>query len=121
MEEAWKDIDGYEGLYQVSNLGAVRAVERVVRYGRKLNGKGISRFLTKDGYLAVHLSRDGNARQHRIHRLVATAFLENPENMPQINHIDEDRTNNRVDNLEWCSVKYNINYGERNKRVSSQT
>lgn len=106
MIEEWKDISGYEGLYEVSNLGRVRR-----------NGK-ILKPLKDSGYLRAHLSKNGIAKKVLIHRLVAFAFIPNPNNYPEINHKDEDKTNNTVENLEWCSREYNINYGTRNERVS---
>ena len=112
--EIWKDITGYEGLYQVSNLGNVKSLNYNKTGKEKIlkGGKG------KDGYLQVVLCKEDKRKTHTIHRLVATAFIDNPNNLPQVNHIDENNTNNCVDNLEWCNCKYNINYGTRNKRVS---
>lgn len=106
MIEEWKDIPGYEGVYEISNLGRVRR-----------NGK-ILKPLKDSGYLRAHLSKNGIAKKVLIHRLVAFAFIPNPNNYPEINHKDEDKTNNTVENLEWCSREYNINYGTRNERVS---
>ena len=113
-EEIWKDIPGYEGLYQVSNFGRVKSLRRP--YG---NNGGIQwtkeRILSpgkdKDGYLQVNLHCNGKQHQRKVHRLVAQAFLPNMDNLPMVNHKDEDKTNNNVDNLEWCDQKYNINYG----------
>ena len=108
MEEIWKDIEGYEG-YQISNMGRVRSLkynkERFLRE-RKI----------KTDYLRVSLCKNGVAREFYIHRLVAQAFLPNPDNLPQVNHKDEDKTNNHVSNLEWCTIGYNINYGSRNEK-----
>lgn len=120
--EEWKDIEGYEGLYQVSNLGNVKSLEKT-RIG---NGGSIvpvkERILkaSKDskGYLQVKLFKDEKPKTYKVHRLVASAFLPNPDNLPQVNHKDENPSNNRVDNLEWCSAKYNSNYGTRNERVA---
>lgn len=111
MEE-WKDIVGYEGLYQVSTLGRVKSFH-----------KGNTPRLLKphrcsNEYLMVQLSKDGLVTHMLIHRLVAQAFIDNPCNYPQVNHKDEDVTNNRVDNLEWCTAKYNSNYGTHNQRLS---
>lgn len=117
MKEIWRDIEGYEGLYQVSNLGNVKSLN--------YNRTGKERILkaTKDnGYLSVCLYKDGIKKSYKVHRIIALAFLPNPDNLPQVNHKDEDKTNNRVDNLEWCNSKYNNNYGTRNKRSGeSQT
>lgn len=108
MEEIWKDIEDYEGLYQVSNLGRVKRVKtnRVLK-GRK----------DKGGYLVVCLYKNGSKSNKRIHRLVAEAFIPNTDNKPTVNHIDEDKTNNMVSNLEWMTVKENLNHGTRNKRA----
>lgn len=100
MEEIWKDIDGYDGLYQVSNLGRVRRGSRLLRQSNA--GKG---------YLSVTLSLDGHVKRVYVHRLVAMAFIPNPSVSPCVNHKDETRTNNTVDNLEWCTYAYNNTYG----------
>lgn len=114
MKEIWKDIEGYEGCYQVSNFGNVKSLN-YMHTGKeqilKLKTK-------KSGYLQVNLCKDGKIKTYTIHRLVAKAFVENPDNLPQVNHIDEDKTNNRFDNLEWCDQKYNNNYGTHNIRVT---
>lgn len=107
MEEIWKDIEGFEELYQVSNLGRVKRVTT----GRILKSRK-----DIDGYLYVNLCKNGKHKTHRIHRLVAQAFIPNPENKPQINHIDEIKTNNMVSNLEWMTAKENSNHGTRNER-----
>ena len=114
MEELWKDIDGYEGLYQVSNLGNVKSLnynrtgkERILKPGN--NGLG---------YLNVLLCKNGKTKTFKIHRLVANAFIPNPYNKPEVNHKDENKTNNCVDNLEWMTSKENNNYGTRNERIS---
>ena len=109
--EHWKAIDGYEGLYQVSNLGRVKSLkcgkEKILKPGKNTGG-----------YLHVDLYKDGHEKTVKIHRLVAEAFIPNPNNLDTINHKDEDKTNNTVSNLEWMSQKDNINYGTRNKRLS---
>lgn len=113
MEEIWKDIDGYEGKYQISNNGAVCSLEYH-------NTKGIKRkgFLkpAKDskGYLRCALSKENKLRTFKIHRLVAQAFIPNPLNLPQVNHIDGDKTNNCVSNLEWCDNSYNQRHAYSN-------
>lgn len=108
MEEIWKDIAGYEGLYQVSNLGNVKSFF-------DNNGKRRDHILSggndTDGYKLVLLYKDKKRSTKRVHRLVAEAFLPNPDNLPQVNHKDEDKSNNCVDNLEYCSLLYNIRYG----------
>lgn len=120
-KEEWKDVAGYEGKYQVSNLGNVKGVERYVRhrYGiRVVKEKILSLVKDKNGYLIATLSKNDNEKKCKVHRLVAQAFIPNPDNLPQVNHKDEDKTNNRVDNLEWCSGDYNSNYGTRNERAA---
>ena len=99
--EEFRDIPGYEGLYEVSNLGRVRR-----------NGKILKPSKNNWGYLYLDLYKNGIVRKFLIHRLVAQSFIPNPSNFPQVNHKDEDKTNNCVDNLEWCDNKYNINYSQ---------
>ena len=109
MEEIFKEIEGYEGLYQVSNYGRVKSLH----YGKER----ILRQQVNFGYCCVYLRNQNKERKNcLVHRLVAQAFIDNPNNLPQINHRDEDKTNNHVTNLEWCTPKYNANYGTRNKR-----
>ena len=119
MEE-WRDIEGYEGLYQVSNEGRVKSLERYVdnRWGTKqfVKGKVLANVKTQ-GYWYVGLNKNGKYKRYRIHRLVAEAFIPNPNNLLEVNHKDENPDNNTVENLEWCEHFYNINYGTRNKRV----
>ena len=101
-EVIWKDVVGFEGLYQVSNLGEVKSL---------ISNKILSPSKKRNGYLQVTLFKDGDRKYCLIHRLVAIAFIENPFDLPQVNHIDECKTNNCVWNLEWCSEKYNTNFG----------
>ena len=110
-EEVWKDVIGYEGLYQVSNQARVR------------NSKGqILKQCVKVGkcvyYKYVQLYKDGRYKMKYVHRIMAECFLPNPNNLPIINHKDEDGTNNRLDNLEWCTVEYNSNYGNAKRNMS---
>ena len=112
MEEIWKDIKGYEWKYQVSNYGRVKSLN----YRRTGNERLLKPILQPTGYLFVMLCKP--LKNFFIHRLVAEAFIPNPDNLPQVNHKDEDKTNNHVDNLEWCTQLYNLNYGSRNKRIS---
>lgn len=116
--EIWKDIEGFEGLYQVSNMGIVRSLDRIDAQGRRLKGKVIASFPNRNGYLKVNLYWDRSIKQVFIHRLVAAAFLDNPDNLPEVNHIDEDKGNNLVENLEWCTALYNTNYGTRTERAA---
>lgn len=107
--EIWKDIEGYEGLYQVSNLGRVKRIttNRILKSSKHVSG-----------YLMVNLSKNSVTSHQRIHRLVAQAFIPNPENKHDINHIDENKTNNHVSNLEWVTAQENSNHGTRNERIS---
>lgn len=107
----WKDIDGYEGLYQVSDTGEVMNVR---------TGKILKAGETKSGYLKVALSKDGIKKWYAVHRIVASTFIPNPLNLPCVNHRNEVKTDNRVENLEYCTVAYNNSYGTRLKRVSEK-
>lgn len=114
--EIWKPVKGYEGLYEVSNLGRVKSLERVVNSHpagckRTLPEKiRIGHINKKLGYVMIGLSVNNVSEQVYIHRLVAEAFIPNPNNLPMINHKDEDKTNNSLENLEWCTAKYNMSY-----------
>ena len=112
--ETWKDITGYEGLYQVSDFGDVRSLN----YRHTGQVRVLKQRIYKGGYLQVHLCKDGKKKLHLVHRLVATAFIENPDNLPCINHKDEDKTNNIVSNLEYCDHAYNNRYGTRIQRAA---
>lgn len=116
IKEIFKDIAEYENLYQISNLGNVKSLNY------KHTGK--EKILTPDkdryGYFRVVLHKQGKRKKFFVHRLVASAFIENPNNYPQVNHRDEDKTNNTIQNLEFCTPKYNANYGTRNKRVTEK-
>ena len=105
MEE-WKDIKGYEHKYQISNYGNVKSLD----YHRTGESKLLSPVLKKTGYYQVNLYLNGQYCSKRIHKLVAEAFLENPDNLPVVNHIDGDKTNNHVSNLEWCTISHNTWY-----------
>ena len=122
MEEIWKDIEGYEGLYQISSQGRVRSLDRTIVYSNgnvhKYYGSFKKQSFDAGGYKIVTLSKNSKTTTHKVHRLVAKAFIENPKNFKNINHIDEDKTNNNVDNLEWCDTAYNNSYGTRLERVS---
>jgi len=119
MKEIWKSIEGYEGLYQVSNLGSFKSLERKVRskYAiRTVKEKILKQFLSKYGYLTVGLSKNCKTKRYQSHRLVAIAFISNPNNYPMVNHKDENRSNPKANNLEWCTSKYNNNYGTKIER-----
>lgn len=127
--EIWKDIKGYEGLYQVSNYGRVKSLSRLKK-NFNVNTKTMDAIilpekirkpqLTRYGYYRIGLTKNSKQIYYSVHRLVAEAFIPNPDNLPQINHKDENKTNNEVTNLEWCTAKYNGNYGARNKRVGEK-
>lgn len=105
-----KEIKGYEGLYTVSDNGAVYSL----RSNKELVQSDCK------GYNVVALSRDGKPKTFRVHRLVAEAFIPNPDNLPEVDHIDENTRNNAVSNLEWCSSSYNLHYGSRIKRSADK-
>lgn len=116
MVEKWRPAVGYEGQYEVSNLGRVRSL----KYNRKNNGI-MSPTKKHDGYLYVSLrdcGGDNKSRPRAVHRLVAKAFISNPDNLPQINHKDENKNNNFVENLEWCTPSYNTRYGTGLRRAT---
>lgn len=106
MSEIWKPVVGYEGLYEVSDKGRVKSLHYYG--GDRQVVMSLSR--RRDGYLYVGLSKDGKCRHHMVHRLVATAFIKNPDGLEMVNHKDEVRDNNRVENLEWCTRSYNQIY-----------
>ena len=115
-EEIFKDIEGYEGLYQISNLGRVKSLnyrhtgkEKIIKVGKH-----------KDGYLTVCLYKEGAKKYYTVHKLVGNAFLSNPHGFKEVNHIDEDKTNNCADNLEWCSRSYNCSYNGRAKKAGKK-
>ena len=105
------------GLYQLSNLGNVRSLN----YNKAKKIQHLKKVvINKRGYLAVGLSKNGIFKIKTVHRLVAETFISNPNNLPQVNHIDKNKLNNSVTNLEWCTNKYNINYGTRKERISEK-
>lgn len=121
MDEIWKDIKGYNGHYQVSNLGKIKSFKRCPQ------GKLLKTNIDCDGYETVSLTLNKKPRKYKVHRLVAIAFLDNTNNLTEINHKDKNKLNNKVDNLEWCSRRYNclysyndiyksINFGKKYRR-----
>ena len=119
-EELWKPVKGYEGLYEVSNYGNVRGLATRTHngYGSFIkSGKLLRPTTDKDGYLVVGLRDRGRNKTAKVHRLVAEAFIPNPNGFLQINHKDEDKSNNCVSNLEWCTNTYNLNYGHRSEKA----
>ena len=116
-DEVWKDIKGFEGFYKVSNRGNVYSVERRDSRGRKCGGRILKPRYNRGGYLQVSLCKNGKVKTKRIHRLVTEAFIPNPENHTEVNHLDEVKDNNELSNLEWCSREHNNTYGTRIERV----
>lgn len=121
-QEVWKPVVGYEGYYEVSNLGRIKSVERTVimKNGvlRPIHERIMRPSAQKTGYLNITLSKCGELQRHvRVHRLVAEAFIPNPNNLPEVNHKDENKQNNRADNLEWCDRRYNNIYGTAKLRA----
>lgn len=118
MLEEWKQYKDFP--FEVSTLGRVRTMQRVVKYkdGREYNysSKIIKQSITRE-YSYIAISLHSKTYNFRVHRLVAETFIPNPNNLPQVNHIDENKLNNRVENLEWCTAKYNLNYGTHTKKV----
>lgn len=121
-KSAWRSISGYEGLYEVSSNGKVRSLEReVITSDGKLKvfrSQVLRSSKDKDGYLLVHLYKDGKSSTRRVHLLVATAFIPNPNGFTEVNHLNEVKDDNRVENLEWCTRKENMNYGSRSEKAS---
>lgn len=117
--EIWKPVVGYEGLYEVSSFGRIKSLDRQVKSGynsfRLSKGKILKPIKDSKGYYMIQL---GRKNKYALHRLVAKAFIPNPNNHPCINHKDECKTNNKVENLEWYTYKYNNNYGTRLDRIS---
>lgn len=109
MDEVWKDIVGYEGLYQVSNHGRIKSLRRDIM---------MNQFISHNGYYMIFLFKNGKSKGFRVSRLVAQAFIENRLGLPCVNHKDEIKTNNFALNLEWCTYKYNRNYGSLIERMS---
>ena len=135
MEE-WRQVLGYEGLYEVSNTGKVRSVTRYRNGGNQFNSTFKTIWRGRElkpqprrkngkyeeyGHLRVSLTKDGKTRKIFVHRLVAIAFIPNPHNLPIVNHIDENPQNNNATNLEWCDQKYNTNYGTSRQRSVMHT
>lgn len=120
--EEWRPVPGYEGLYEVSNTGRVRSLDRVECFNgtsRLRKGRELAH-IPKRGYSFVKLCKDGTVRAVGIHRIVASAFIPNPLWLPEVNHKDERKTNNNAVNLEWCSRAYNASYGTAPKRIADK-
>lgn len=112
MEEIWKDKKDYEGHYQVSNCGRVKSI----KFGKEI----ILKQHIRGGYYSVVLSKNGILKIFKVHRLVAQAFIPNPNNLTEVNHKDENKLNNNVDNMEWCDRTYNNTYGTRIEKCSKK-
>ena len=111
MTEIWRDIEGYQGLYQISNKGRVKSL----KWGKE---RILKPWINSSGYYYIILCNDSVKKAFRLHRLVAETFITNPYNLPEVNHKDENKKNNCVDNLEWMRHIDNCNYGTRNERIS---
>ena len=119
-KEIWKDIKGYEDYYKISNLGRIKSIDRFEKKGKSIilkKGVILKQYIDKGGYLRITLHKNNIAKTFRVHRLVAQNFIDNPNDLEFVNHKDENKQNNNVNNLEWCTRKYNNNYGTRSLRA----
>lgn len=128
--EEWRDVVGYEGYYMVSNMGRIATLSHTVDFISIYDGVEVKKTFKakqclrklhqgKHGYMECTLRDSKRTRLMKVHRIVAEAFIPNPQSLPSVNHKDEDKTNNKVENLEWCTCLYNANYGTRNKRLKT--
>ena len=127
VEVVRKPVKGYEGYYEVDQFGRVFGLDRIIKvndngrnYEKPIAGKQLKQSMHTKGYKTVSLTKDGKTKTLFVHRLVAEAFIPNVDNLPMVNHKDEDKTNNFVENLEWCTNDYNINYGTARKRQAKK-
>lgn len=127
VEVVRKPVAEYEGYYEVDKFGRVYSVDRIVsvddngrKYDKTLKGKCMKQSVHTKGYKTVSLTKDGKTTTHYVHRLVAEAFIPNPERLPFVNHKDEDKTNNFIDNLEWCTEQYNATYGKAREKQAKK-
>lgn len=109
--EVWKDIEGYEGFYQISTLGNVRSLDREVKGRGYIKGQILKHKIDRNGYHFVSLCKNGEGGNFSVHRLVAIHFIPNPNNFPEVNHLDENKNNNRITNLAWCTRTQNMSHG----------
>ena len=129
MREIWKDVKDFEGIYQISNLGNFKSVDRINihkdRWGNsikyKIKGKPKRYSLNNKGYCVIQLYKNGKTKHYLLYRLVAEAFIPNPNNLPEVNHKDENKLNNCIDNLHWCTRIYNNTYGIQSKEGRRKT
>ena len=123
--EEWRDVVGYEGRYQVSSMGRVKSLERKVKHwcgGERIQKERILKpCADRGGYLRIGLCDGEKQKTFKVHRLVCEAFHENPDNKPQVNHINEIKTDNRASNLEWATARENSNFGTRNERIGKKS
>ena len=126
MQEVWKDVAGYEGYYQVSNLGRVKSLQtKAYSHAQKcaipvMREKILKPYPDTNKYLIIDLKKDRKRNTQKVHRLVAKAFIPNENNYPQVNHKDENKQNNCVENLEWCTNQYNSTYGTAKERMAEK-
>lgn len=124
MKDKWFDLKEYEGLYQINVKGDIKSLERFNeksgRAGRLYLERILKTHLGRNGYPQVVLHKNGKSKTFRVHRLVAKQFIQNPLNLPTVNHKDENKLNNHVDNLEWCTVEYNNNYNHRQLKIAEK-
>lgn len=122
MKEIWKNIKGYEGLYQISNYGNIKSLDRIIIYKNKYShfhkGKYLKQEIDINGYLYISISKDGKIKKNKVHRLVAETFIFNPKNKSDVNHKDGNKQNNNIDNLEWNTHQENENHAVKNKLKS---
>lgn len=123
--EIWRPVKGYEGLYEVSNKGRIRSLDRIAIFkdgrSRKYYGKVLEiKTVNNSGYLTVGLHNNGKQKTLLVHRVVAEAFIDNPNRYPEVNHIDQDKLNNRIENLEWCTHIKNVNHGDEIERGAAK-
>ena len=128
--EEWRNVVGYEGYYMVSNMGRIATLSHTVDFISIYDGVEVKKTFKakqclrklhqgKHGYMECTLRDSKRTKLMKVHRIVAEAFIPNPQSLPSVNHKDEDKTNNKVENLEWCTCLYNANYGTRNKRLKT--
>jgi hypothetical protein len=110
LKEIWKDISDYHGIYQVSSCGQIRSLDHFDKYGRLKKGRILKQTKDKGDYLVVNLYRNGKLTKGKVHRLVALTFIPNPNNLPEVNHKDGNKSNNYLSNLEWCTSKENSDH-----------